>query len=101
MQDAITTNILQTTEVDKQVFQVPPAPKLRPQQAPLDFSSFNIHLAAPDLLSNGNCNTALCSASNCSVSEALSQNGCSAHQTSQFADLQRDVVSQGSYQHNI
>ena len=101
MQDAITTHKQQTTEVDHSVLQVPPAPKLRPQQAPLDFQSFNIQLAAPDLLSNGNCSTAFYSASNCSVSEALSQNGSTAQQTSQFADLQRDVVSQGSYQHNL
>jgi hypothetical protein len=56
--------------------QVPPAPKLRAQQAPCDFQ-FNMQLASQDQFSNGNCNTALCSASNCSVSEALSQNGSS------------------------
>ena len=97
MQDAITTKQQTTAEAENQLLQVPAAPKLRPQQAPLDFQSFNIQLASQDLLSNGNCNTALCSASNCSVSEGLSQNGSTQHQSSQVLELQREALSQGSY----
>ena len=85
-----TTQTQSAAEADAQAPQVPPAPKLRPQQAPADFTSFNIQLASHDQLSNGNCNTALCSASNCSVSEGLSQ-------SSQILELQREALSQGSY----
>ena len=83
-----TTQTQSAAEADAQAPQVPPAPKLRPQQAPADFCSFNIQLASHDQLSNGNCNTA--TASNCSVSEGLSQ-------SSQILELQREALSQGSY----
>ena len=78
-------------EADHTTPQMPPAPKLKAQQVPADFHSFNIQLNCHDQLSNGNCNTALCSASNCSVSEGLSQNG------SNLLELQREALSQGSY----
>ena len=77
---------------EQELLQVPSAPKLRAQQAPLDFhSSFNVQLLNNEQLSNGNCNTALCSASNCSVSEGLSQNG------NNILELQKEALSQGSY----
>lgn len=77
--DYSTTKSMAPEANNDDIPQMPPAPKLRAQQAPSDFQSFNMQLATQDQLSNGNCNTAYCSASNFSVSEGLSQNGSSYH----------------------